>query len=182
MTYLLLFWEFFKTGLFSIGGGMATLPYLYQMAAKYPDWFSASDVSNMLAVSESTPGPIGVNMATYAGFKVTGNVFGAITTTAGLVLPSVVIIMLIALSLSRFSKNRFVKSGFYGVRPAVMAFIAVTALKLMIPLFFAASGINFKAIILFAGLMVFTNIKPLKNIHPIATILIAAAMGILFSF
>lgn len=182
MTYLLLFWEFLKTGLFSIGGGMATLPYLYEMAKNHPDWFSANDVSNMLAVSESTPGPIGVNMATYVGFKVTGNVLGAITTTAGLVLPSVIIVMLIAISLSKFSNNRFVKSGFYGIRPAVMAFIAVTALNLMIPLFVLASGINIKAIVLFAALMLFTNIKPLKKIHPIATVGIAAAAGIIFSF
>ncbi|MBQ0110354.1 MAG: chromate transporter [Oscillospiraceae bacterium] len=181
MTYILLFWEFFKTGLFSVGGGLATVPYLYEMAAKYPKWFNATDVSNMLAVSESTPGPIGVNMATYVGFKVTGNVFGAITTTVGLVTPSVIIMMLIALSLSKFSENRFVKAGFYGIRPAVMAFIAITALNLMIPLFFAA-GVNIKALILFAVLMVFTNVKPLNKIHPIVTVGIAAAAGIIFSF
>ena len=81
MTYLLLFYEFFKTGLFAVGGGMATLPFLYDMSARHPDWFSASQIADMVAVSESTPGPIGVNMATYVGFTVgseTGGVWGGI--------------------------------------------------------------------------------------------------------
>ena len=88
MTYLLLFYEFFKTGLFAVGGGMATLPFLYDMSARHPDWFSASQIADMVAVSESTPGPIGVNMATYVGFQV-GSIPGAIVATIGLVTPSI---------------------------------------------------------------------------------------------
>ena len=76
MIYLRLFWEFFKVGLFSVGGGLATLPFLYSLGAK-TGWFSTADVANMLAVSESTPGPIGVNMATYAGFDC-GGVLGGV--------------------------------------------------------------------------------------------------------
>ena len=80
MLYLQLFWEFFKTGLFAIGGGMATLPFLYDMADK-TGWFTRAQLADMIAVSESTPGPIGVNMATYVGF-LTG---GVLITAAGLV-------------------------------------------------------------------------------------------------
>ena len=97
MIYLRLFWEFFKVGLFSVGGGLATLPFLYSLGAK-TGWFSTADVANMLAVSESTPGPIGVNMATYAGFDC-GGVLGGVVATLGLVTPSVIVIVLIATGL-----------------------------------------------------------------------------------
>ena len=86
MIYLHLFWEFFKTGLFSIGGGLATLPFLRQMGQRY-HWFTETELANMLAVSESTPGPIGVNMATYVGFTA-GGIPGAVIATLGLVAPS----------------------------------------------------------------------------------------------
>ena len=100
MVFLLLFLEFFKTGLFAIGGGMATLPFLNELANKYP-WFTVDDLSDMIAVSESTPGPIGVNMATYAGYTtgfnelgVLGGILGAFVATLGLVTPSVIIILI----------------------------------------------------------------------------------------
>ena len=115
MLYLQLFYEFFKTGLFAIGGGLATLPFLYDMADKYP-WFTRTDLANMIAVSESTPGPIGVNMATYVGFT-TGGILGSIIATCGLVLPSLIIIIIIAKFLESFQDNRFVQSAFYGLRP-----------------------------------------------------------------
>ena len=100
MIYLRLFWEFFKVGLFSVGGGLATLPFLYSLGAK-TGWFSTADVANMLAVSESTPGPIGVNMATYAGFDCAG-VLGGVVATLGLVTPSMIVIVLIAMALQMF--------------------------------------------------------------------------------
>ena len=93
MLYLQLFWEFFKTGLFAIGGGMATLPFLYDMADK-TGWFTRAQLADMIAVSESTPGPIGVNMATYTGFTTAG-IPGSLVATLGLVLPSIVIIIII---------------------------------------------------------------------------------------
>ena len=105
MLYLRLFIEFFKTGLFAVGGGMATIPFLYRMADA-TGWFTANDVANMIAVGESTPGPIGVNMATYVGFVTgmnqhgtTGAVMGGITATLGLITPSVIIILIIAIFL-----------------------------------------------------------------------------------
>ena len=94
MSLLILIFEFFKIGLFSIGGGLATLPFLYRLADKYP-WFSAKQIPDMIAVSESTPGPLGINMATYTGFQHSG-VIGSIAATFGLVLPSVIIIILIS--------------------------------------------------------------------------------------
>ena len=83
MTLLLLFFEFFKTGLFAVGGGMATLPFLYDMLGRHPDWFTASQLADMIAVSESTPGPIGVNMATYVGFETSGIPGALVATLSG---------------------------------------------------------------------------------------------------
>ena len=116
MTYLRLFYEFFKTGLFAIGGGMATLPFLKDIGAS-TGWYTYSDLLNMLAVSESTPGPIGINMATYVGFTVAG-VPGAIVSTLGEVTPSIIIILIIAALLKNFRDNRYVNMAFYGLRPA----------------------------------------------------------------
>ena len=94
MDILILIFEFFKIGLFSVGGGLATLPFLYRLADKYP-WFSMSQIPDMIAISESTPGPLGVNMATYTGFQHSG-VIGSICATVGLIFPSVVIIIIIS--------------------------------------------------------------------------------------
>lgn len=116
MIYLQLFWEFFKTGLFAIGGGLATLPFLRDISLKYP-WFTPEDLLNMIAVSESTPGPLGVNSATYAGFHAAG-VPGALVATCSLVLPSVIIIILVSRALTRFRDSKLVQDGFYGLRPA----------------------------------------------------------------
>ena len=128
MTYLLLFYEFFKTGLFAVGGGMATLPFLYDMSARHPDWFSASQIADMVAVSESTPGPIGVNMATYVGFQV-GSVPGAVVATIGLVTPSIIVILIIAAFLRSFRDSKLVNSVFYGLRPASAAMVAAAGLS-----------------------------------------------------
>lgn len=122
MSLLILIFEFFKIGLFSIGGGLATLPFLYRLADKYP-WFSAKQIPDMIAVSESTPGPLGINMATYTGFQHSG-VIGSIAATFGLVLPSVIIIILISKVLEKFRSNKYVEYAFYGLRPAVMGLIA----------------------------------------------------------
>ena len=86
-TLLTLMASFFKTGLFSVGGGLATLPFLYEMAANRPDWFTEADVADMIAISESTPGAIGINMSTYAGFTTAG-IPGGILATLGLALPT----------------------------------------------------------------------------------------------
>ena len=121
---ILLFLEFMKIGLIAVGGGPATLPYLMELTERY-DWYTMSDLTNMIAVSESTPGPLGLNMATYAGFKTLGT-FGDIVSTAGLVIPSIIIICLIARFLEDFNENKFVKGAFAAIRPAVCAIIAAS--------------------------------------------------------
>lgn len=192
MIYLLLFFEFFKTGLFSVGGGMATLPFLYDMSARHPEWFSAAQLADMIAVSESTPGPIGVNMATYVGFHTAG-IPGALCATIGLIAPSVIVILLISKVLEQFRSNKYVDAAFYGLRPCSVGLIAAAGvLVVKIALFsfdkFAQSGavsdlLNFKALALAAVLLVLTRaIKATKKLHPIFFIIGSAAVGVLFSF
>ena len=189
--YLRLFWEVFKTGLFAVGGGMATLPFMYDISDK-TGWFTHSMLADMVAVSESTPGPIGVNMATYVGF-VTGGIPGAVVATVGLVTPSVILILLIARVLKAFRENQYVDAGFYGLRPCSVGLIAaagvlVIKLALFNTALYASTGalldlFNFKALILAAVLLAATRcIKKLKGLHPIVFILASAVIGIVFSF
>ena len=110
MIYLTLFLEFFKVGLFSVGGGLATIPFLSELATKY-NWFDQKTLMDMIAVSQSTPGAIGVNMATFAGFKASG-IFGGIIATLGLVTPSVIVIIIVAHFLNKFKESRTVESIF----------------------------------------------------------------------
>lgn len=189
MIYLRLFWEFFKVGLFSVGGGLATLPFLYSLGAK-TGWFSTADVANMLAVSESTPGPIGVNMATYAGFDC-GGVLGGVVATLGLVTPSVIVIVLIAMALQAFRTNKYVDAAFYTLHPASTGLIAaagwsVFALVLVNLDAYRASYqladfLQWKNLLLFAVIWVLTNlVKPLKKLHPVVFLALAAVVGIVF--
>ena len=191
MIYLRLFWEFFKVGLFSVGGGLATLPFLYSLGAK-TGWFSTADVANMLAVSESTPGPIGVNMATYAGFDCAG-VLGGVVATLGLVTPSVIVIVLIAMALQAFRTNKYVDAAFYTLHPASTGLIAaagwsVFALVLVNLDAYRASYqladiLQWKNLLLFAVIWVLTNlVKPLKKLHPVVFLALAAVVGIVFRF
>ena len=189
---LTLYFEFFKTGLFAVGGGMATLPFLYDMSARHPDWFTTAQLADMIAVSESTPGPIGVNMATYVGFRTAG-VLGGLITTLGLVTPSVIIILLIARVLKQFRENKYVDAAFYGLRPCSVGLIAAAGLLVVkIALFdfdaYALSGeicdlFRVKALILTAVLLVLTRaVKATKKLHPIFFILGSALVGVIFSF
>lgn len=191
MLYLRLFFEFFKTGMFAVGGGMATLPFLYDISAK-TGWFSTDQLADMIAVSESTPGPIGVNMATFAGY-ISAGIPGAIIATLGLITPSVIIILIIARILKAFRQNKYVDSAFYGLRPCSVALISaagvlVVKIALLNTEAFAASGaiadlFNFKAIVLAAVLLVLTRaVKKTKKLHPIFFILASAAAGIIFAF
>ena len=191
MLYLRLFWEFFKTGLFAVGGGMATLPFLYSMSDA-TGWFSHAQLADMIAVSESTPGPIGVNMATYVGFSTAG-VPGAVVATLGLITPSVIIILIIARVLAAFRQNKVVDAAFYGLRPCSVGLIAAAGLLVVkIALFdvdlYKQTGVlmnlfQWKAIALAAVLIVLTRyVKPLKKLHPVFFILGSAAVGALFAF
>ena len=193
ILYLRLFWEFFKTGLFAIGGGMATIPFLYEISDT-TGWFSRTDLANMIAVSESTPGPIGVNMATYVGFITgmnKGNTFtailGAVIATIGLITPSVIVILIVAAVLKNFRDNKYINSAFYGLRPASTGLIAAAGLSVVVTSLFSGgeillSSFNLKGLILAAALWVLTNlIKKTKELHPIVFIGLSAVVGIVFS-
>ena len=196
MLYLRLFYEFFKTGLFAVGGGMATIPFLYNMADA-TGWFTRNDVANMIAVGESTPGPIGVNMATYVGYVTGGNIgglpfaiLGAVVATVGLVTPSIIVILLIASFLKSFRENRLVENAFYGLRPASTGLIAAAGISVvMANLFYLenlelGSGLslfNWKGWLLAIVLWVLTNkVKQTKGLHPILFILASAVVGIVW--
>lgn len=185
MIYLQLFYEFFKTGLFAIGGGLATLPFLYDIARDY-SWFDESTLADMLAVSQSTPGPIGINMATYAGFNAAG-VVGSIIATIALVMPSFIIIIIIARFLNKFRESKQIEAIFYGIRPAVTGLIAVAWFEIInisiltLSKFIETKNIlnlfDYKALILF---IVVFFISRNSNKHPIIFLLIGAFAGILF--
>ncbi len=187
MMYLELFYEFFKIGLFSIGGGLATLPFLYDLMEK-TGWFTMNDLSNLIAVSESTPGPLGVNMATYVG-NISGGVLGGITATIGLVAPSIIIIIIISKFLAGFQDAKPVRYVLYGLRPASTALIAAamcsvaSAALLNIDAFKQAGTVrtlfDIKGIILAA--ILFICIRKFKA-HPVVYIAAAALCGIVFSF
>jgi chromate transporter len=186
MIYLQLFWEFFKTGLFAVGGGLATLPFLRDISAR-TGWFTAAQLADMVAVSESTPGPIGVNMATYVGYATAG-IGGAVVTTLGLITPSVIIILIIAAFLKAFRDNRWVNAAFYGLRPASTAMVASAGLSVLLLTMWngAAAGLsrfNWKGAVLAAVLLVLTRwVEPTKKLHPIVFILVSAVVGVVFAF
>ena len=193
IVFLQLIFEFFKTGLFAVGGGLATLPFLYDIASKY-DWLDVSVMPDMIAVSESTPGPIGVNMATYCGYNagfevggVAGGLLGGILATLALILPSFIIAMLVSKILQKFKSSTLVENSFKGLRPAVCGLIGAAALNVFtaacINSDILSSGANFlkaldiKALVLFA--VIFVVNKKIK-VHPIFLIIPAAVVGIIF--
>lgn len=198
MIFLRLFYEFFKVGLFSVGGGLATLPFLRHLG-EVTGWFSAADLANMVAVSESTPGAMGINMATYVGFTVGGqsglpggNIVCAVIATLGLVAPSILVILIIAKFLQKFRQSRVVDCVFSGLRPASTGLIAAAGLSVaQIALLTGAAWtgwnslaaiINWKGVILAAAVFVCMQVKALKKLHPIVYIAAAAVIGVVFQF
>lgn len=183
---LLCMWEYLQVGLFAVGGGLATIPFLEDIATRHPDWFTLEELRSFVAVSESTPGPIGINIATYAGFKIAGPL-GSIVCTFALVLPSFLVIIIIARVLEKFKSNPIVNSAFYGIRPATTALILSATLSTFLDVlidtgavksvesFFAA--INVENFILFCVLLAATII--FKKLHPIVFIGAGALAGIL---
>ena len=182
-TLLRLFLEFFKTGLFSVGGGLATLPFLYEMSEK-TGWFTRWDIADMIAISESTPGAIGINMSTYAGFKTAG-VTGGIVASLGLALPSLIIIILIAKFLNKFDENKYVQRAFYGLRPASIAMITAAGLNVAkitlfdtftgLPPWMAYAYVKWPAVIM--AVCLFVAMKKLKW-HPVVFLALSALIGI----
>ena len=186
MIYLLLLFEFFKIGLFTIGGGLASLPFLYRLTEVY-DWFTPAQLTYMIAISESTPGPIAVNIATFAGFHTAGVPGGAVATLAS-VLPGMAIVMLAARFMDRFRENALLEAGLYGIRPAVTALITVALIMvarlslLRWDLFTASMDwsvlVDYRAVAIFAVALA-AIIK--FNRHPIVYILAGGVAGILFA-
>lgn len=182
MILFRLMFEFFKTGLFSIGGGLATLPFLYEMSEK-TGWFSQHDILDMIAISESTPGAIGINMSTYVGY-LTAGVPGGILATIALAAPSVIIIILIARFLMRFKDSRMINSVLNGLRPASTALIVTAGLSVakIAFLHLDLSGwqiINWQA--LYFAVLLYIGLKKIK-LHPAAFIVFSAVMGMLIHF
>nr|WP_300002865.1 chromate transporter [Tissierella sp.] len=187
MIYIKLFLEFFKIGLFSVGGGLATLPFLQELVSKY-GWITSEELVNMIAISESTPGPIGINAATFVGNNTAG-VIGGLIATLGLMMPSIIIIIIIAHYFAKFSEKHIVKSAFYGIRPAVAGLIGAAGFEIAkITLF------NFEKYLINKNLLDFFDIKGIMlfvvmlflikkyNKHPIFYIIGAAVLGIVFRF
>lgn len=183
MVFLQLFYEFFKTGLFAIGGGLATIPFLKEIAQRH-DWFSVNQLTDMIAVSESTPGPIGINMATYAGFHAAGFP-GAILSTLSLILPSYVIILMVSQFLERFRTSPLVEHVFYGIRPSTAGLIAGAMFEVFVQSLFHMEAwgagdllafLNPIALVLFV-LALILNFK-LDKVHPILFIIAGAVLGI----
>ena len=193
MLFLRLFFEFFKTGLFAVGGGMATIPFLYNMSDA-TGWFTHADLEIMIAVGESTPGPIGVNMATYVGYLtgmgaagLPGALLGAVTATLGLITPSVIVILIIAMFLNAFRSSPYVDRAFYGLRPASAGLIAAAGISVVISNLFVSGAetvlalFNWKGWALAAVLWLLTNaVKPTKKLHPIIFIAASAVVGVLW--
>ncbi len=187
MIYVLLFWEFLKIGLFAVGGGMATLPFLQELAER-TGWYSQALITDMIAISESTPGPIGINMATYVGCNVAG-VLGGIMATLGAILPSIVIVVTVSRYLEKFRGSKLVDAAFYGLRPAVTGLIAAAGISVVqVSMFhldlYQQTGVlldffNFKKLIFFV--LAFVAIKKFK-LHPIVYIACAAVIGIALAF
>ena len=180
ILYLQLFWEFFKTGLFTVGGGLAALPFLYDIATR-TGWYTHAQLIDMVAVSESTPGPIGINMATYVGFTLRG-VPGALVASVAMVLPSCVNALLVARALQKYRENPLVNSAFYGLRPAVCGLIANACWGIVsVSMFdFSAKGffniVNIPAFVIFGIALFF--IRRYKKLHPVVFIAAGALIGI----
>ena len=189
-VYLQLFLEFFRTGLFAVGGGMATLPFLYDMAER-TGWFTAAQLADMIAVSESTPGPIGVNMATYVGYTSAG-VPGAVIASLGLVTPSLIVIMIVAAFLKAFRESKYVSAAFYGLRPASTAMVASAGVTVVLATFVTGeiaavadlvTAIDWRYVVLAAVLLVLTRwCKATKKLHPIVFIALSAVVGVVLKF
>lgn len=185
MKFLTLFLEFFKTGLFAIGGGLATLPFLSEIGSKY-GWFTQAELANMLAVSESTPGPIGVNMATYVG-NTAGGVLGGVITTLSLILPSYLIILMVSKVMNKFHDNLYVQGAMKALRPASVGMVAAAILGVLVSVLLdqsAIASLEWIQMIVFPNLILFGILLALylkfNKLHPIVILGIGAAAGIIF--
>ena len=184
---LTLFWTFFKIGLFTFGGGYAMIPLIQQEVTGH-QWLTENELVNFIAISESTPGPFAINIATFVGSTQYG-VIGSALATLGVVLPSFIIILLVASIFTKFEENRFVKGALKGISPVVCALIIGTGLKLFTQAvwtnafdFSTAPKIDFSALgialVAFVGSLVYKKLRK-KNLSAIFVILFGAVAGII---
>ncbi len=184
MILLELFWEFFKIGAFTFGGGYAMMPMI-EDAVHAKAWITDAELINFIAVSESTPGPFAINMATYIGTSQAGWL-GAIAATLGVVLPSFIIILIVARCYEAFKKNRIVKGCMSGLKPAVIGLIGATVISIGMTVFFAG-GFDpavFTSTAFYGSLVIFAlgTVLAFKKVHPILIICLAAVLGIVAGY
>lgn len=192
MIFFELMYRFFYVGLFSIGGGLATLPFLTDMG-EVTGWFDSMDISNMIAISESTPGPLGINMATYVGFQIGSNYgiasgfLGSVLASLSLVTPSIIVILIISRVLQKFKDSKYVQYAFYGLRAASVGLITAALLGVAKIAFLGTEAVSFENILtvvdyksIILSVVVFVLVTKLKKLHPIAIILLSAVVGIVF--
>lgn len=186
MIYLILFFEFFKIGLFTFGGGYAMIPLIKEVVLKY-GWLSEGNFYDFIGVCESTPGPVAINMATYVG-ATQGGLFGSICATLGVVLPSFIIILLVVTLLSKLLSNKYTKYFLSGVKPIIMALILSTGFILLAKSigYVTVTEFNFswKSLIIFlilVGIYLFAKFVFKKKLNAIILILISAVLGIVVS-
>lgn len=185
MIYFRLFYEFAKVAVFTFGGGMASIPFLQDMAVE-TGWFTLSQLTDFIAVSESTPGPIAVNIATYAGYNTAGYL-GGVCATMGLVFPALVLMTIVAKFITAFRGNKYIDRAFYGLRPCVLALImsALIGIAKVTLLYEGAvftdllSAVNIRACLIFALVVVLQNVKKFKKLHPVIFLALSAVLGII---
>ena len=184
MIYINLFFTFLKIGAFTFGGGYAMLP-LIRASITENNWMDDDQILNFIAVSESTPGPFAINVSTYVGMEA-GGIFGSVLATLGVVLPSFIIILIVAKLYDKFKTNKYVQGAMSGLKPAVIGFIATAVLSTGITVFFP-TGIKLEVMGTFAfitSVIIFVSmlILALKKVHPIIIIGISAAAGIAYGY
>lgn len=149
MNYLHLFIEFFKIGIFSFGGGYATLPFLYHIAEKY-EWYTSSDLTQMLAISSITPGPVGINVATFAGF-VTAGIVGSLIATTAVALPSFLIVTAVSKIINKYRENKYIQGALRGIKASGCALLSYVGIKLLF-----TSKLELIGSIILVGLILFS--------------------------
>ena len=183
MIYFELFLTFLKIGAFTFGGGYAMLPFM-QQEVLLNNWMNEEQLLNFIAVAESTPGPVAINMATYIGVQ-TGGIFGAICATLGVVLPSFIVILIVARFYNKYKNSFVVKGCLVGLRPVVVGLIAAAVISLGFGVFFPV-GISLSAFDFqfFASFVIFAIVVVLaiKKVNPIYLILGSAGLGILCGY
>lgn len=198
MIYLTLFWEYFKIGLFTIGGGYAMLPLVTQIVDKY-GWLTNAELLNFIGIAESTPGPFAINLATFIGVKVGGtaglgvfgSILGAFVATFAVVLPSLVIIVIVTKLFNKFRSSKYVQGVLYGIKPVVVGLILSAALTVACQVVLPALSLkaieksgfeqfNWISLILVCAFVPLSQIKiKKKKIHPIVLIVLSAVLGVL---